>query len=239
MKQFVFLLSVATVFSFRALAQEYYHDGVVQAQISVAETGIGSLGDGDFFGELYYDLFHSKYSGWANYQSKAFMRGVSLLSVHPQVQLSENIDSVLRRRAAKEAVEIADRTSYLDVAWLTEGSRIKDKLRVFKDNIATIRFYGATARDYRYWTVVAGCIEQNLAAVRDGYMPNSERKRQYQRIYDNLSQRNEELLRLVYFWHVSKKDDSSVTVSFSRSSVATIVDDCRRRFLDAAKSVHE
>ena len=106
----------------------YYHDASKQAQVTVMEIGAGALTP-----ELYYTVTHNSYKKGAAGTNKNMYRIAANTASIPQVEMADSIQSYLEARAKEEAINIADRE--VDVAWMTEGSKIESRLLTFKNNI--------------------------------------------------------------------------------------------------------
>ena len=184
------LLMAVTVTS---TAQTYNHDAPVYNQFLVGETGGGSLTP-----QLYYDAVHRSYQKWASMENKNLFRGQFALVLEQEKPLAEQIDSALTYRARIEAMNVADRTpKALDLAWQAEKGKIEKKFQLFRENINKITMKGGTSQDYRRWLEIYNCLQTALQAVRDAYMPLTERKRQYLEIYHDLVSRNAQLVQFV------------------------------------------
>lgn len=112
----------------KAQSVTYYHDASKQAQVTVMEIGAGALTP-----ELYYTVTHNSYKKGAAGTNKNMYRLAANAASIPQVEMADSIQSYLEARAKEEALNIADRE--LDVAWMTEGSKIESRLLTFKNNI--------------------------------------------------------------------------------------------------------
>lgn len=105
----------------KAQSVTYYHDASKQAQVTVMEIGAGALTP-----ELYYTVTHNSYKKGAAGTNKNMYRLAANAASIPQVEMADSIQSYLEARAKEEALNIADRE--LDVAWMTEGSKIESRL---------------------------------------------------------------------------------------------------------------
>ena len=122
-----------------AQTMTYNHDESKEEQIKVMELGSGALSP-----EWYYTLMHNSYKrGAKNATSvKNTLRLAASTASLPQVEYADTIQADLESRAKIEAMNIADRE--VDVAWLTEGSKIEGKLQAFKTNVSFLT--GRTSR---------------------------------------------------------------------------------------------
>lgn len=176
----------------------YHHDPAVMNQFTVGETGLGNLQP-----NLYYYTFHRSYQNGASASNKLAQRLYTYYSVYREGPFAETIDSALTERAKIEALNIADRS--VDLAWQMEKEKIEKKQTLFKNNINQIVMRGGTNQDYMYWTGVYNAIDCGLRAVKDAYMPNSQRKKQYLLIYKDLVLRNNQLVDCICLWSGLKK----------------------------------
>lgn len=160
----------------------YFHDSSVMNQFTVGETGVGSLTP-----RWYYDLFHSSYPNSAMSTNKQMRRTDFILSLNKQESYSESIDSSLIDRSRVEMLNVADRTPGItDLSWQVERSKIEKKLSILKQNIDCITMEGGSVSSYREWIERYNAITCGLQAVRDAYMPQSNRKEQYLAIYKDI-----------------------------------------------------
>ena len=189
-KKFLSLLCSIAAVSAGAQSVSYSHDNSKMNQITVQEVGTGSLTP-----EAYYTLLHNSYKKTAAQKNKLFFRTEAGMASYSQVDDAEKLDSALTKRAAVEALNVADRTGgALDLAWRVEGDKVTNKLETFEKNIRRILQAGGTAAEQRYWQEQASVFKTAIKATQEAYMPNSERKKQYLAIYKDLTKRNESLV---------------------------------------------
>lgn len=186
----IMILSMAAMTATTAFAQSvtYNHDSSKQNQITVMETGGGSLTP-----EFYYWMLHNSYRKSAAEKNKLGFRTLAGISLYNQVDDAEKIDSALTKRAEIEALNVADRQ--IDLAWLAESSKINGQLDKMKANIDHIIPTGGTVNDKRRWEELYNMYRCAVKATKDAYMPNAQRKKEYLRIYADLSAQNETLLK--------------------------------------------
>ena len=169
----------------------YNHDATKMNQITIMELGTGS-----FSPEIYYTLFHNSYKESAAKKNKMSYRTLAGISSYGQVEYSETIDSALVKRAEIEALNVSDRSGgALDVAWLAERDKINGKMTSFQNNINRIVIAGGTPADRARWDEYYKLFQCAIKATQDAYMPNSQRKKQYLRIYEDISAKNDILIR--------------------------------------------
>lgn len=188
----IFLLAV----SLGALAQgmTYNHDASFMNQYLITETGGGS-----FSPSWYYDVFHKSYQGWAYMGNKNSFRTITALGANKETGSSETVDSTLTYRAHIEELNMVECLPNMsDAAWLVEKKKINTKLDMLKKNIETITLKGGSVRDHQQWVDRYNAVEAGLKAVRDAYMPLSQRKRAYLEVYHDLVEMNGELSSYLY-----------------------------------------
>lgn len=185
----------------RAQSVRYNYDSSKKNQITVMETGSGSLSP-----ELYYTLLHNSYKKTAAQKNKLGYRTLAGINLYNQVEDAEAIDSALTQRARIEALNVADRT--VDVAWLAEGSKITSKMESFQKNIDRIVVAGGTIEDRNRWKEYYNVFQCAINVTKDSYMPNVQRKKRYLDIYQNVAKQNDILLKqlVVYNNAVKTKD---------------------------------
>ena len=168
----------------------YNHDDAKMNQITVQEIGSGGLTPA-----FYYDVFHRSYQRSAAAKNKLGFRTLAGVAAYQQITDAEQVDSALTKRAKIEALNIADRSGgTLDVAWLAEGSKLTSKMQDFQSNINRIIGAGGTFQEKERWTEYYNVYHCAIQATQDAYMPNAQRKKQYLRIYEDVSRQNETLI---------------------------------------------
>lgn len=165
----------------------YNHDSPKQNQVTVMETGAGSLSP-----DLYYSVLHNKYKKSAAAKNKLSFRTLAGINLYNQVDESEAIDSALVKRAKIEALNVADRQ--IDLAWLAESEKVSGQMERFKRNIDRILVAGGTPDDKERWTEYYRVYQCAIDATKDAYMPNAQRKKEYLRIYEDVARQNELLV---------------------------------------------
>lgn len=157
--------------SMSATAQRvtYNHDDAKMNQVTVQETGAGTLTP-----DLYYSIFHSRYKKKAQAENKMTFRTAAGISAYQQIDDSEKLDSAMLRRAEIEALNMADRQ--VDLAWLAESKKIEAKMSDFQRNINRITAVGGKNADQRLWREYYNKFTTAITAVKQAYMPNSQRK---------------------------------------------------------------
>lgn len=201
------LMLTALLFSIPMWGQQvtYNHDASKLGQIMVMELGAGSLTP-----EIYYRLTHNSYRKGAKAPTsvKNTLRTATQIASLPQVDMADSIQSDLESRAKIEALNIADRQ--IDIAWLTEGEKINSRLLAFKNNLNGL-VGKATSEEIDAWADLARMYDFAIKTVRKGYMPNSERQKQYLAIYDEVTASNDKLILRVRFLATKQRADRIVT----------------------------
>lgn len=198
----VFLLAVPAGYA-QGVQMTYEHDDAKMKQITVMESGTGALTP-----EWYYNLLHENYSKSAASKSKTLFRTTAGINLYNQKDMAERIDSALVKRAAVEALNIADRSGgALDLAWSTEGPKVSGKMNDYLSNVGKIRGTGGSQDEYDYWMQYYNVYTSAVRSTQDAYMPNAQRKREYLRIYDDVMRKNELLVRYLVRLSNSKKVD--------------------------------
>lgn len=210
-KNILLSLSLGVPALLSAQSVTYHHDPAVMNQFTVGETGLGNLQP-----NWYYYGLHRSYQSTASATNKQAQRLLTYYVLYREQPMAEQIDSALTDRAKIEALNITDRSGgVLDLAWQMEREKIENKQQQFKKNINQILFRGGTNNDYKYWTGIYNAVDCGLRAVKDAYMPNSQRKKQYLLIYKDLVQYNNQLVDCICVWaglKQSKEYESGRTV---------------------------
>ena len=190
MKRTILLMAIAVTAAHTAQAQyaTYNHDSPKQNQITVMETGTGA-----FTPEIYYTLLHNK------------------------TDEAEAIDSALVKRAAVEALNVADRQ--VDLAWLAEGDKVDGQMERFRRNIDRILQCGGTPDERERWEEYYQVYRCAVSATRDAYMPNAQRKKEYLRISEDVARQNETLVLFL-----ARKQNAALTAALLDAEGAQPVD---------------
>lgn len=208
----------------------YNHDASKMNQITVMEIGTGSLRP-----ELYYTLLHNNYYKSAAIKNKLGFRSQVGASAFMQVDMAEQIDSALTNRAKIEALNVADRQ--IDIAWQTEGSKIEKVMQSFIDNINRIVPAGGSSTDRTRWTEYYKVYQTAIKATQQGYMPNSQRKKEYLRIYEDVVKQND--LLVSYLVSINSRTDVTQALNASFTKVnrnGEIAKQAQRRWKGSASS---
>lgn len=229
----IMILGMAAVSVTSAFAQRvtYNHDSSKQNQITVMETGGGSLTP-----EYYYWLLHNNYKKTAAEKNKLGFRTLAGINLFNQVDDAEKIDSALTKRAEVEALNVADRR--IDLAWLAESDKINGQLDKLKANINHIIPTGGTVDDKRRWEELYDMYRCAVKATKEAYMPNAQRKKEYLRIHADLTAQNETLLKFLVRLSTRSKTASLLAATNDRAvHKGSIVSDAKSRWQENMKGV--
>ncbi|MEL4865072.1 MULTISPECIES: DUF5045 domain-containing protein [Bacteroides] len=210
-----------------AQSMTYFHDASKQAQVTVMEMGAGALTP-----EVYYTVTHNSYKKGASGTNKNLYRLAANVASIPQVEYADSIKSNLEARAKEEALNMADRK--IDVAWLTEGSKIEKRLMTFKNNINALA--GKTSnQELTSWQELGGMYDFAIKTTKKAYMPNSERQKQYLAIYQEITKMNDALLlRIRYLATKSQTDRLVAAMSRANHRVSENATAAYNRWRDAS-----
>ncbi len=187
-RDILFILAILLpLLSARAQYVTYNHDETKMYQVTVMETGAGSLTP-----RAFYSVVHNRYYQNAAETNKLRYRSEAAAHGSVQVGISETIDTSLTKRAEVEALNMADRQ--VDLAWQAEGPKITSRLEAFRRNISRITEAGGSASDAAVWEERYSLFQTAVSSIRNAYMPNAERKKQYLAIYDDITRKNETLI---------------------------------------------
>lgn len=196
----LFLLAVPVGFA-QGVQMTYEHDDAKMKQITVMESGTGALTP-----DWYYNTLHENYGKSAASKNKTLFRTTAGINLYSQKDMAERIDSALVKRAAVEALNIADRSGgALDLAWNTEGPKVSGKMSDYLTNINKIRETGGSLEEHEYWLQYYNVYTCAIRSTQDAYMPNAQRKREYLKIYDDVTRKNELLVGYLVRLSNSKK----------------------------------
>lgn len=231
-KTMILIMAVATTIKATAQSVTYNHDSSKQNQITVMETGGGSLTP-----EFYYWLLHNNYKKTAAEKNKLGFRTLAGINLYNQVDDAEKIDSALTKRAEVEALNVADRQ--IDLAWLAESSKINGQLDKMKANIDHIIPTGGTINDKRRWEELYNMYQCAVKATKDAYMPNAKRKKMYLQIYADVAKQNETLVKqLVRMSNTSKtKELLTANGNYQTANKRSIISSASSKWREAGMAV--
>lgn len=209
----------------------YNHDSSKKNQITVMETGGGSLTP-----ELYYWTFHNSYKKSAASKNKLGFRTTAGINLYNQVPDAERIDSALTKRAEIEALNVSDRQ--IDLAWKAEGSKINRQLDKMQTHINHIVPTGGSVDDRKRWQEIYDMYQCAVKATRNAYMPNAQRKVEYLRIYADLARQNETLVKFLVQCNMqSNTTDLLAATNDISINKGSIVGNARSRWKENMKAV--
>ena len=214
MDRILLLVTVTIIATTAAKAQSvtYNHDSPKQNQVTVMETGTGALSP-----DLYYSILHNKYKKSAAAKNKLSFRTLAGVNLYNQTDEAEAIDSALVSRAKIEALNVADRQA--DIAWVAEGDKVNGQMVRFKRNIDRILPVGGTSEDKDRWTEYYHIYQCAIDATKDAYMPNAQRKKEYLRIYEDITRQNEILV-----GYLAKRQNTTVTSTLLNATADRTLD---------------
>ena len=189
MKRNILIILTLLLPFFHAGAQyvTYNHDETKMNQVTVMETGAGELSPA-----LFYSVVHNKYYQTAAETNKLRYRSEAAAHGSVQVGISDQIDTSLAKRAEVEALNMADRQ--VDLAWQAEGPKIQSRLEAFNRNIERLSEVEGNAGDITLWQERYNLFQTAINAIRNSYMPNAERKKEYLAIWRDITERNNTLI---------------------------------------------
>lgn len=187
------MLLLVMLMSLKSWSQSvtYWHHEDWLQQFMVKETGLGVLTP-----DLWYTWFHPVYKKTAHATNKAIFRSELGAMKMGQIEMSAQIDTVMKKRAEEEAWNMADRMSAsvgLDLAWNTEKDKIEEQLRLLQSQTNDIVPSGGTYEERLEYVAIYNSVNCAINAARDSYQPTSKRKEAYQGIYKDLCKYNIEL----------------------------------------------
>ncbi len=86
----------------------------------------------------------------------------------------------------------------------------------FQDNINRIISAGGNYQDKTRWTEYYNIFECAIKATQDAYMPNSQRKKEYLKIYADISKQNENLILYLVWLNKNTKVSSLLSATYTK-----------------------
>lgn len=228
----MFLIAIALLYWLTAGAQyvTYNHSETKLNQVTVMETGAGTLTP-----ELFYSTIHNSYNKTASEKNKLRYRTEAGAAAFGQVGMAETVDSSLTARARIEALNMTDRE--VDLAWQAEGPKIEAKMQMFRRNIERISEAGGNASDSERWQEYYNVFQSAIRATREAYLPNSQRKREYLNIYDDLTRQNDILVGYIALVSNRTRTSESLSAELVRvNRTAEIAEESRNRWKERVMS---
>lgn len=189
----------------------YYHDATKQGQFLMQETGTGSFSSTS---EWYYDIFHHSYKKSITATNKNLYRAAAYQATYSQVEYADSIKARLEERAKQEALNMADRQ--IDLAWLTEQSKIEDAMTKYRNNLSLLATYGVSSEERNDWEMYAKVWDFEIDRTRQSYMANSERQREFLTIYDDIVKRNMQLIKRTRYLKALQGSQNTLQANTSR-----------------------
>ena len=178
----------------------YIHDEPFMQQFLVSETGTGNLTP-----NVYYTAMHPSYKRLAYLYSKAAARLKYMYDIKKEIPYSDTINSVFKRRAKLAAIDMVEREPLADFVWYQGvGDNISAALRVMRNNILRLSSFG-TDSEFIEWENRYNLLEGSVNCIRQAYLPNSERQREYTRIFAKAQQLNSDLAARIDFLYAYRK----------------------------------
>ena len=233
MKKLFILIGIFGVLNANAQSVSYSHDDAKMNQVTVMEIGTGTLTP-----DFYYWALHNSYKKTATAKNKLGFRTTAGLNSYQQVDMAKSLDSAMVKRAEIEALNMADRKGgALDIAWKVEGDKLTEKLNDYKRNIGRILGAGGTPDNQTRWNDYYNIYKCAIKAMQDAYMPNSQRKKEYLRIYADICRQNETLVKYIVRLSNADKTTNLLSASYEKSNkTAAIAASAMNRWREAGWS---
>jgi hypothetical protein len=180
-RQMRITLAVVMVMMAVPLLAQGTHDDDRMNQFLVSHTGAGSLQPA-----TYYQVFHRSYQSDATETNKLILAAAVKAVLINEVPDAKSIDSALVKRAVEEGLRVTDRS--VDIAWLSEGSKINKRMSSYESLINKIIPLGGSLEDYQAYKRDYDKITCEIRAIQDAYLDNSQRTREYAKIYEDVLQ---------------------------------------------------
>lgn len=233
-KIFTLILTITIVLTASAQTVTYNHDATKMNQFLMQETGTGH-----FVGtsEWYYDAMHRTYKNSLLATNKSLYRTTAYEASYQQVEYADSIKSRLKARAKEEALNVADRQ--LDVAWVTEQSKIENAMINYRNNLSQLSANGASSDEKDDWQQYANMYDFAISRTKDAYMANSERQKEYLTIYEDIVTRNNKLVKRLRFLKALKGSNDMLTASSLQrpNRVVQCVTESYNKWREAGSSV--
>ena len=183
------------------------HDDCFMNQFTKSEIGTGS-----FKPEMWYKTMgqwfgiggeynnSESYLDWAddmNANKQAF-REAQFKFDCDQYGYGKTVRDTLNSRIKIELLNYADRK--VDIELEIEKKKLYEEKGFLDASIGEIRYYGGTEADVVNWQMKSAMAQEAIDLVHESYMPNSERKKSYISIYEDLREHNTVLNRLKLIW---------------------------------------
>ena len=227
------LILLLPLIEVRAQYVTYNHDETKMNQVTVMETGAGELTP-----RAFYSIVHGKYYKSAAETNKLRYRSEAAAHGAVQVDISETIDTLLTKRAEIEALNMADRQ--VDLAWQAEGPKIQSRLETFSRNIARLTEVGGNANDISLWRERYNLFQTAISAVRNAYMPNAERKKEYLAIYRDITEKNNTLISYIVSVDSRERTKDHLDATLTRTNRnGEIAEEARGRWKEMSNQIND
>ena len=208
------------LFQARAQYVTYNHDETKMNQVTVMETGAGELTPA-----LFYSVVHNKYYRTAAETNKLRYRSEDAAHGAAQVGISE-------------ALNMADRQ--VDLAWQAEGPKIQSRLEAFNRNIARLTEAGGNGGDLALWRERYQLFQTAVSAIRDSYMPNAERKKEYLAIYRDITEKNNTLIAYIVSVDSRERTKDHLDATLTRTNRnGEIAGEARGRWKEMSNQIND
>ena len=125
----------------------------------------------------------------------------------------------------------------VDLTWAAEGPKIPKAIASFQANINRIYEAGGNASDTQVWQERLHLFQTGVSAVRDGYMPNAQRKRQYLKIYEDICRANDNLIGYIVSVHGREHTRAALSATLDRTDrTADIASEAASRWKENTSS---
>ena len=227
------LILLLPLIEVRAQYVTYNHDETKMNQVTVMETGAGELTP-----RAFYSIVHGKYYKSAAETNKLRYRSEAAAHGAVQVDISETIDTSLTKRAEIEALNMADRQ--VDLAWQAEGPKIQSRLETFSRNIARLTEVGGNANDISLWRERYNLFQTAVSAVRNAYMPNAERKKEYLAICRDITEKNNTLISYIVSVDSRERTKDHLDATLTRTNRnGEIAEEARGRWKEMSNQIND
>ena len=211
----------------------YKHDATKMNQFTMQETGAGSFQSES---EWYYDLFHNKYKKSLMSTNKQLYRTAFYEGMYAQTAYADSIRKRLEAKATDEEFTMADRK--LDVAWLTEQSKVENALMKYNNNLSTLSACRANSDELNEWQMNSKMWDFAIDRTKNAYMANSERQKEYLSIYQDIVHQSTKLVkRIRYLKALNKSNEIADAQPKNRNRFATAATASYNRWREAAWTV--
>lgn len=236
--RFILLVFFISVYSLtKAQNLTFEHDDQIMNQFNVMEIHYGVLKPAE-----YYHMMHKTYeaSAYAPYGDKVSMRQKFTDDGKKEVQHSDTISRIYKRRAIIEGWNYESQNPKLDIAWGMEGEKITSKMDLFYKNISKIQARGGTSQDHKLWLNIYKCLQNDINILRKSWLTMGDRQKQYLTLYKRIVKYNSDLVAQEMEWNGHKEIQywySQASKPTRQTRNGTLAFKCLNRW-NAAGAVH-